>query len=72
MRRQFLIGTIVVGLLAASGGLSCALGAAPTAAATDSTPIVVGGDGDASLNAGAAQGFVAGIYRFNKAGGLNG
>ena len=72
MRRQFLIGTMVVGLLVALGGLSCALDAAPASGATGSTPIVVGGDGDASLNAGAAQGFLAGIYRFNKAGGLDG
>ena len=72
MRRQLLIGSVVLGLLAASGGLSSALGAAPAAGATSSAPIIVGGDGDLSLNAGAAQGFEAGIYRFNKAGGLDG
>ena len=55
VRRQFLIGTMVAGLLAASGGLSCTFGAAPASGATGSTPIVVGGDGDASLNAGAAR-----------------
>jgi ABC-type branched-subunit amino acid transport system substrate-binding protein len=33
---------------------------------------VVGGDGDVALNAGIAQGFEAGVYRFNKAGGLGG
>jgi ABC-type branched-subunit amino acid transport system substrate-binding protein len=33
---------------------------------------VVGGDGDLALNTGIAQGFEAGIYRFNKAGGLDG
>ena len=38
---------------------------------TDPTPIVVGGDGD-SLSPGVAGGFEAGIYRFNKAGGLDG
>jgi ABC-type branched-subunit amino acid transport system substrate-binding protein len=72
LSRKFLIGSIVVGLLAASAGLSSALGTAPASGATSSAPIVVGGDGDASLNAGAAQGFEAGIYRFNKDGGLDG
>ena len=38
---------------------------------TSPTPIVVGGDGD-SLSPGVAGGFEAGIYRFNKAGGLDG
>jgi hypothetical protein len=42
------------------------------AAAKDTTPIVVGGDGDLSISAGVTQGFEAGIYRFNKAGGLDG
>ena len=41
-------------------------------AATSSTPIIVGGDGDLAINAGVGPGFVAGIYRFNKAGGLDG
>src|SRR6202041_2880998 len=41
-------------------------------AATSSTPIIVGGDGDLAINAGVSQGFEAGIYRFNKAGGLDG
>ncbi len=40
-------------------------------ASTSSAPIVVGGDGD-SLSPGVAAGFEAGIYRFNKAGGLDG
>ena len=45
----------------------------PAGAATkDTTPIVVGGDGDLSISAGVTQGFNAGIYRFNKAGGLDG
>jgi ABC-type branched-subunit amino acid transport system substrate-binding protein len=38
---------------------------------SSTTPIVVGGDGD-SLSPGVAGGFEAGIYRFNKAGGLDG
>lgn len=41
-------------------------------AATSSTPIIVGGDSSLSLNEGLSQGFEAGIYRFNKAGGLDG
>jgi len=46
---------------------------APAGAATkDTTPIIVGGDGDLSISAGVTQGFEAGIYRFNKAGGLDG
>jgi ABC-type branched-subunit amino acid transport system substrate-binding protein len=72
LRRQLLSASVVLGLLVASGGLSSALSAAPASGATSSTPIIVGGDGDAALNGGAAQGFEAGIYRFNKAGGLDG
>ena len=50
-----------------------ALTNAPAGAATkDTTPIVVGGDGDLSISAGVTQGFEAGISRFNKAGGLDG
>jgi hypothetical protein len=46
---------------------------APAGAATkDTTPIIVGGDGDLSISAGVTQGFEAGIYRFNKSGGLDG
>ena len=52
--------------------MSSALDTIGAAAAANSAPIIVGGDGDASLNGGAAQGFEAGIYRFNKAGGLDG
>ena len=57
-----------MGALAASGGFS----AGTAAAATSNGPIVVGGDGDLAISAGVAQGFEAGIYRFNKAGGLDG
>ena len=35
-------------------------------------PIVVGGDGDLAIAAGVAQGFEAGLERFNKSGGLDG
>ena len=52
---------------------AAALATAPAgAAAKDTTPIIVGGDGDLSISAGVTQGFDAGIYRFNKAGGLDG
>ena len=52
---------------------AAAISSAPAgAAAKDTTPIVVGGDGDLSISAGVNQGFEAGIYRFNKAGGLDG
>jgi ABC-type branched-subunit amino acid transport system substrate-binding protein len=52
---------------------SAAISNAPAGGATkDTTPIIVGGDGDLSISAGVTQGFNAGIYRFNKAGGLDG
>src|ERR1700691_4190798 len=52
---------------------AAAIATAPAgAAAKDTTPIIVGGDGDLSISAGVSQGFEAGIYRFNKAGGLDG
>jgi ABC-type branched-subunit amino acid transport system substrate-binding protein len=57
-----------VGALAASGGFS----AGTAAAASSNAPIVVGGDGDLAISAGVAQGFEAGISRFDKAGGLDG
>ena len=55
-------------------GLLASLGASlPAGAATSSTtPIIVGGDGDLDVSTGVGQGFEAGIYRFNKAGGLDG
>ena len=68
MRRHLLTAATVVGALATSGGFS----AGTAAAATSNTPIIVGGDGDLAISAGVAQGFEAGIYRFNKAGGLDG
>jgi len=61
-----------MGVLAMTG-LAASVGAGAAGAATTSTtPIVVGGDGDTTIAAGVAQGFEAGIYRFNKAGGLDG
>jgi ABC-type branched-subunit amino acid transport system substrate-binding protein len=68
LRRHLLTAATVVGALAASTGL----GAGTASATTSTTPIVVGGDGDLAISAGVAQGFEAGIYRFNKAGGLDG
>ena len=72
MRRQLLAGTTILGMIAASAGLSAAFAAGTASAATSSTPIIVGGDGDLAINAGVGPGFVAGLYRFNKAGGLDG
>jgi ABC-type branched-subunit amino acid transport system substrate-binding protein len=70
--RRILSAVTAVGVLAASCGIAAVAGAGSASAATSSTPIVVGGDGDIAISAGVAQGFLAGIYRFNKAGGLNG
>lgn len=63
---------LVLGILVASSVVtSQGVTAAATTSSTTSTPIVVGGDGD-SLSPGVGPGFEAGIYRFNKAGGLDG
>ena len=63
---------LVTGNLAVSGIVALSLGSGAASAASDKPPIVVGGDGDLASAAGAAQGFEAGIARFNKAGGLDG
>jgi ABC-type branched-subunit amino acid transport system substrate-binding protein len=57
---------LCTGLFASFGG------AAVASATTSTTPIIVGGDGDLDVSPGVAQGFEAGIYRFNKDGGLDG
>jgi ABC-type branched-subunit amino acid transport system substrate-binding protein len=49
-----------------------ALSPSTASAATSSTPIVVGGTSSLGTTAGIASGFRAGLYRFNRAGGLNG
>jgi branched-chain amino acid transport system substrate-binding protein len=88
MRRRSPAVAVVVGivvgasLLASCGGTTASSSSTTTStastgstgatAATNTTPIVVGGDGNLALDAGIAQGFEAGIYRFNQAGGLNG
>src|SRR5580698_1453180 len=59
------------GLLVAGLSALCATPAVGSAGSTDS-PIIVGGDGDLNVSTGVAQGFTAGIERFNKAGGLDG
>jgi ABC-type branched-subunit amino acid transport system substrate-binding protein len=71
LRRQLLAAATVVGALAASGGFAAST-AGTAGAATSKAPIVVGGDGDLAIEQGVAGGFEAGIYRFNKAGGLDG
>jgi ABC-type branched-subunit amino acid transport system substrate-binding protein len=62
----------IAGVPVTSSCLTSALPSTSAVAATSSNPIVVGGDGDVALNPGIAHGFEAGIYRFNKAGGLDG
>jgi ABC-type branched-subunit amino acid transport system substrate-binding protein len=47
-------------------------GLSGAATETSTTPIVVGGEGQNALTPGTAQGFEAGIVRFNNAGGLGG
>jgi ABC-type branched-subunit amino acid transport system substrate-binding protein len=63
-----LAASLVVGL---SGGIA-AESVTLASAASSAAPFVVGGEGENLLTPGASQGFEAGIYRFNKAGGLDG
>jgi len=67
------VAAALVSVILLASGLMTSWGQTAVAAtrSTSPTPIVVGGDGD-SLSAGVAGGFEAGIYRFNKAGGLDG
>jgi ABC-type branched-subunit amino acid transport system substrate-binding protein len=69
IRHSTAVGIALGGLLALG---SVPMLAGPAEGATGGTPIIVGGDGDLALEAGISQGFQAGIYRFNKAGGLDG
>jgi len=69
--RRILSAVTAVAVLTASCGIALAE-AGPASASASSSPIVIGGDGDLTVSAGVAQGFEAGIYRFNKAGGLDG
>ena len=67
--RRFL--ALSIGLCVVSGSLT--VGTGTLAAANPApAPIIVGGDGDLAIAAGVAQGFEAGIVRFNKSGGLDG
>lgn len=70
MRRHLCL--LVAGIAAVSGIAALSFGSEVASAASDKPPIVVGGDGDLASAAGAAQGFEAGIARFNEAGGLDG
>jgi len=71
--RKLVTGIAAFGLVATGLGAGLGLGGGVAAAAgTSKAPIVVGGDGDLSISQGVSQGFEAGIYRFNKAGGLDG
>jgi ABC-type branched-subunit amino acid transport system substrate-binding protein len=88
MHRRLLTVTGVSGVLAATclmascGGTTAApasttansttgTGGAAVSTSSSKAPIVVGGDGDL-LEPGVPEGFAAGIYRFNKAGGIGG
>ena len=65
----------LIGILTSVGALLCAASMQPlpaSASSSSSKPIVVGGLGDLVVGQGVVQGFKAGIYRFNKAGGLEG
>lgn len=74
------IGVLITPLLLASCGGTTASSSSTTTStapsgstgANSNAPIVVGGDGDNALEPGMGPGFQAGIYRFNKAGGLDG
>jgi ABC-type branched-subunit amino acid transport system substrate-binding protein len=72
LRRRAIIAVvaaIVAGLIA--GWYPGAAGAS-TGSSANTIPIVVGSDGDLAAGPGVAEGFEAGIVRFNKAGGLAG
>jgi ABC-type branched-subunit amino acid transport system substrate-binding protein len=71
MKRNRLFG-VAGSLIMAVGLLSVGGLATVASAATSTTPIVVGGLYDLGVGDGTAEGFQAGIYRFNKAGGLDG
>ncbi len=71
MHRRLPATAVVLAVLSATCGVTTALTAGSASATTSNSPIVVGGDGDL-LSPGVPQGFQAGIYRFNKSGGLNG
>ena len=69
------LGKLAAVVVATSGVIALVDGTAfstMAGATTSSIPIVVGGDGDLATSAGVAGGFTAGIYRFNKTGGLDG
>jgi len=68
------LSTLVSGLGVIFASTTIGMGASltPASAASDPAPIVVGGEGQVALTAGVAQGFEAGILRFNEAGGLGG
>jgi ABC-type branched-subunit amino acid transport system substrate-binding protein len=72
MVRRLSVVTIAVGALLTSIGLGSVVTANVASAATSNAPIIVGGDATAYTTKGIAQGFAAGIYRFNKSGGLKG
>jgi ABC-type branched-subunit amino acid transport system substrate-binding protein len=70
--RRFFTTAATIGVLVAACGLGVELPNRAASATTSDAPIVVGGDGDLAISGGVAQGFEAGIFRFNRAGGLDG
>ncbi len=66
------LAALSIGVVTTTVGMAALTNVPAGAATKDTTPIVVGGDGDLSISAGVSQGFTAGIYQFNKAGGLDG
>jgi ABC-type branched-subunit amino acid transport system substrate-binding protein len=71
VRRLPVVAT-ALGVLLSTAGLGILGAPGVASASTSTTPIVVGGDVSLGIEQGITQGFEAGIYRFNKAGGLNG
>ena len=70
--RRLPVVVLACAALTVSTGAGVVASGSIASATTSSTPIIVGGDGDVAIAPGIAQGFEAGIYRFNKAGGLDG
>jgi ABC-type branched-subunit amino acid transport system substrate-binding protein len=73
--RKYVAGVSALGLTISAATVwigTGSVGAVETATSSSKAPIVVGGDGDMSVGQGEAIGFRAGIYRFNKSGGLDG
>jgi ABC-type branched-subunit amino acid transport system substrate-binding protein len=69
-RSRYFSGAVILAGIVAVVGLP--FGGPDASAVVSRAPIVVGGDGTAAVSVGIADGFKAGMLRFNNAGGLNG